>query len=112
MGKRSRPKPRRLAEKLLQIRLSYDLSQNGMIRRLGLTDELVQADVSSFELGTREPALPHLLQYARTAGVTADVLIDDELDLPKKLASDPLHGVVRAATAPTKKRKRRSTRGA
>ena len=107
MGKRARPKPRRLAEKLLQIRSAYDLSQNGMIRRLGLEDELVQADVSAFELGTREPALPHLLQYARTAGVTVDVLIDDDLDLPAKLASDPMHGVVKAVRASGKKRKKR-----
>lgn len=106
MGKKSRPKPQRLAEKLLQIRLAYDLSQNGMIRRLGLTDDLVQADVSAFELGTREPALPHLLQYARTAGVTVDVLIDDDLDLPKKLANDPAHGVVKAVTTQKKKRRR------
>lgn len=105
MGKRSRPKPQRLAEKLLQIRLAYDLSQNGLIRRLGLEDELVQADVSSFELGTREPALPHLLRYARTAGITVDVLIDDDLDLPKKLASDPMHGVVKAVTASKKRKK-------
>jgi transcriptional regulator with XRE-family HTH domain len=105
MVKRSRPKPRRLAEKLLQIRMAYDLSQNGMIRRLGLGDELVQADVSSFELGTREPALPHLLRYARTAGVTVDVLIDDDLDLPKKLASDPLHGVVKTVTTSKKRKK-------
>lgn len=105
MGKRSRPKPRRLAEKLLQIRQAYDLSQNGMIRRLGLGDELVQADVSAFELGTREPALPHLLRYARTAGVTVDVLIDDDLDLPKKLAGDPMHGVVKAVTTLKKRKK-------
>src|SRR5215212_3445394 len=105
MGKRSRPRPRRLAEKLLQIRQAYDLSQNGMIRRLGLEEELVQADVSAFELGTREPALPHLLRYARTAGVTVDVLIDDDLDLPKKLASDPRHGVVKTVTTSKKRKK-------
>jgi len=104
MGKKSRPKPIRLAEKLLQIRRAYELSQNGMIRKLGLADELVQADVSAFELGTREPALPHLLQYARTAGITVDVLIDDKLDLPGKLAADPKHGVV--SPAPAKKKKR------
>jgi transcriptional regulator with XRE-family HTH domain len=108
MGKRSRPKPARLAEKLLQIRRAYDLSQNGMIRKLGLADELVQADVSAFELGTREPALPHLLQYARTVGITVDVLIDDKLDLPGKLAADPKHGVV--SPAPSKKKKRTGAR--
>lgn len=105
MGKRSRSKPERLAEKLLQIRHAYDLSQNGMIRRLGLTDELVQADISAFELGTREPALPHLLRYAQMAGVTVDVLIDDKAELPKKLSSDPMHGVVRSASVPRSRKK-------
>lgn len=103
MGKRSRPRPARLAEKLLQIRLAYDLSQNGMISRLGLTNELVQADISAFELGTREPALPHLLRYARIAGMTVDTLIDDEMDLPEKLAADPKHGIVKHLTQSKKK---------
>ncbi len=98
MGKKSRPKPAKLAEKLLQIRLAYGLSQNGMINRLGLSDELVQADISAFELGTREPALPHLLRYARVTGMIVDVLIDDEMDLPVKLAADPAHGVVKPLT--------------
>ncbi len=109
MGKKSRPKPQRLAEKLLQIRNAYDLSQNGLIRRLSLTDELVQADISAFELGTREPALPYLLRYARTAGIIVDVLIDDDLDLPGKLASDPRHGMVKPIAISAKKRKRRQT---
>lgn len=105
MGKRSRPKPERLAEKLLQIRQAYDLSQNGMIRRLGLVGELIQADISAFELGTREPALPHLLRYAKVAGISVDLLIDDEVDLPPKLAGDPAHGVVKAPEAPHKKKR-------
>ena len=106
MGKRSRPKPARLADKLLQIRLAYGLSQNGMISRLVLSEELVQADVSAFELGTREPALPHLLRYARVAGVTVDVLIDDEMELPEKLAVDPTHGVVKPLTGSKRRRER------
>jgi transcriptional regulator with XRE-family HTH domain len=100
MGKRSRPKPERLAEKLLQIRNAYGLSQNEMISRLGLTKELIQADISSFERGIREPPLPYLLDYARTAGGRdcgriLEILLDDELDLPEKLTSDPQHGIVR-----------------
>jgi transcriptional regulator with XRE-family HTH domain len=115
MGKRSRPKPNRLAEKLLQIRNAYGLSQNEMIRRLGLTDELVQADISAFERGIREPPLPYLLDYARTAGGKdcgriLEILIDDALDLPEKLASDPNHGVVKPVAGIKRKRadKRRS----
>ena len=87
MGTASRRKPARLAEKLLQIRNTLDLSQNELIARMGLTEELSQYNISTFERGLREPSLPVLLQYARAAGVWVDVLIDDELDLPAKLPS-------------------------
>ena len=83
MGRASRTKPARLAEKLLQIRTALGLSQNEMISRLGLTEELLREEISAFERGVREPPLPVLLRYARTAGVYVDVLIDDELDLPE-----------------------------
>jgi transcriptional regulator with XRE-family HTH domain len=85
MGTFARRKPRRLAEKLLSIRKSYGDSQNMLLRRLGLADELTQSDVSAFERGTREPSLLILLEYARTAGVWIDVLVDDDLDLPENL---------------------------
>jgi len=85
MGHKSRQKPTRLAEKLARIRNELELSQNGMIRELGLTDELRQSHISMFEHGEREPSLIVLLRYARAAGVSTDVLIDDELDLPKRL---------------------------
>lgn len=91
MGRYHREKPERLAEKLLQIRNSLGLSQNQMIRHLGLTDVITQSRISGYEIGTREPSLPTLLRYARAAGVCADVLIDDELDLPSKLPSKPRH---------------------
>lgn len=35
MGRGTRHKPRRLPEKLLQIRTALGLSQNGIVRRLG-----------------------------------------------------------------------------
>ena len=85
MGRTSREKPERLAEKLLQIRLALDLSQGDLLSRLGLTERLNRDDVSKYERGVREPSLPVLLRYARAAGISTDVLIDDELDLPKKL---------------------------
>ena len=91
MGKRSRPKPERLAEKLLQIRLALDLSQDGMLARLELGESHFRSAVSGYELGTREPPLPVLLKYARLAGVCVDVLIDDALDLPDKLPATPKH---------------------
>lgn len=87
MGSSPRPKPERLPEKLLAIRLSLELSQDGMLARLGLAESRYRSAISGYELGTREPPLPMLLQYARIAGVWVDVLIDDELDLPAKLPS-------------------------
>ena len=86
-----RQKPERLAEKLRQIRLALGLSQDGMLERLGLTEEFFRSRISAYELGNREPPLPVLLQYARLVGVSTDVLIDDEMDLPAKLPSKPKH---------------------
>ena len=85
MGHKSRKKPTRLAEKLARIRNELELSQSGMIREMGLTGELGQSHLSMFESGQREPTLIVLLRYARAAGISTDVLIDDELDLPKRL---------------------------
>ena len=89
MGRMPRPKPLRLAEKLLCIRQALGLSQNGMLARLGLDEKLFRSAISGYELGTREPPLPVLLEYARAVGVWLDVLVDDELDLPKKLPAKP-----------------------
>lgn len=119
MGRRTRPKALRLNEKLRQIRLAYGLSQAEMVSRLGLTKELNPSDISAFERvppdrWSREPALPHLLRYARVAGVTIEVLIDPKLELPYKLAPDPMHGVVQrsspAKTATKSKKNKRSPR--
>lgn len=85
MGRSSRRKQKYLAEKLLQIRLALDLSQDGMLRHLELTDDLYRTNISSYERGEREPPLFALLAYARSVGISTDVLIDDELDLPAKL---------------------------
>lgn len=95
MGRVARPKPARLAEKLLQIRAALGLSQNGMLARLGLDEKLFRSAISGYELGTREPPLPVLLKYAEEAGVWVDVLINDELDLPQILPSVPKHEGVR-----------------
>ncbi len=85
MGKAVRERPLHLAEKLLHIRKALGLSQNGMIRRMGLTDKIVQADISTYEIDQREPPLKVLLAYARAANVVVEALIDDELSLPSEL---------------------------
>ncbi len=91
MGRASKRTPTRLAEKLLQIRLALGLSQNEMIKRLELSDELMQASISGYELATRTPPLHVILLYAEAAGICTDVLINDDLDLPAKLPAKPKH---------------------
>lgn len=81
MGRVSREKPKRLAEKLLKIRLNLGLSQNQMLENLGLTEKVFRSAISGYELGTREPTLPILLKYARLAKISTDSLIDDELEI-------------------------------
>ena len=90
MGTKGRPKPARLASKLLEIRTKLGLSQNGMIRRMGLRDQLVQAEISAYEHGLREPPLHVLLRYARVANILVEWLIDDEINLPDGLPAPAL----------------------
>ena len=106
MGSAPRPKPKRLAEKLLQIRLALNLSQDGMLVRLGLDAKLLRTAVSGYELGTREPPLPVLLKYARCVGISTDVLIDDELDLPNKLLKGSNREIISRTRTPRTNRKR------
>ena len=83
----ARPRPSRLAEKLLQIRNALGLSQTEMHKRLGVEDLIEYHSISKYELNKNEPSLVILLEYARLANVYVEVLIDDELDLPAKLPS-------------------------
>ena len=85
MGRARRTQPRKLAKKLHKIRVDLlGLSQSEMARELGLT--VHYAAVSNFELGTREPGLEVVLKYARLTGIPMEVLVDDNLDLPKDLS--------------------------
>jgi transcriptional regulator with XRE-family HTH domain len=83
MGRSPRPRPRKLARKLLTIRRQLGLSQTEMCKALGLT--VHYSAVSQYELGTREPPIIVLLHYARMANVPLEVLADDALDLPDVL---------------------------
>ncbi len=95
MGRATREKPARLAAKLVRIRQAFGLSQDEIIRHLGLTERLSRDDISKYERGVREPSLPVLLRFARAAGVCLDVLVDDGLDLPAKLPAKPIHNVTK-----------------
>lgn len=87
MGRSRRPLPKRLGEKLRRIRASMNLTLEQIIERLDYkSSPLHPTNISSMERGEREPSLPLLLAYARLIGISTDVLIDDDLDLPKGIA--------------------------
>lgn len=103
--KSKRKRPARLAEKLLEIRTKLGLSQGGMVRRLGLEDELERDYISKFERDVLEPPLHVLCAYAEVCNVFIDVLVIDDLDLPEKLPSvKKSEGVKRAAVPHSIKR--------
>jgi transcriptional regulator with XRE-family HTH domain len=101
----ARQRAERLAEKLLQVRLTLGLSQAEMLKRLGAEDMIVYNRISDYERGEREPPLPILLRYARAACVPTEVLIDDELDLPEKLPGPTDHEAIRHQFAARRRRR-------
>lgn len=103
MGKSARLKPKRLAEKLVQIRNALGLSQSEMHRRLGLEELTDPKRISDYELGNSEPPLPVTLQYARAAGVHMEALVEDELDLPHELPGTTRHEAIKRQYASRRK---------
>ena len=75
-----RPRPQHLAAKLRHIRKSFGLTQPKLIERLNL-DGMSPPYISQYESGRTEPTLLVLLAYARVAGVSVEMLIDDQVKL-------------------------------
>ena len=87
MGRGIRTQPRGLKEKLKAIRTSMGITQQQMVDSLTpyAPNEFIDSGyISQFENGKREPSLPVLLAYSKLTHVSVNVLIDDELDLPKR----------------------------
>ena len=94
MGQSKRTQPKRLKSKLKAIRTHLDLTQEEMVLRLrkfAPKESIDTGYVSRFENGKREPTLPILLAYSKLTGVSINALVDDELDLPKRLAGRSKH---------------------
>ena len=81
----ARPRPARLAEKLLQIRQSLGISQNELVKRLGVQDQINYVFISKYESNKNEPPAHVLLAYARLMGIPVETLMDDSLDLPPEI---------------------------
>ena len=77
----SRPRPKHLANKLLQIRRSLRMSQGEMVKQLGVQHLIHYTNISKYELDKNEPPLAIVLAYARLVGIRVEQLIDDEIEL-------------------------------
>jgi transcriptional regulator with XRE-family HTH domain len=77
----SRPRPKHLAQKPLQIRRSLGVSRGELVRLLGVQALIDHTTVSKYELDKNEPPLAILLAYARLVGIPVEKIIDDELEL-------------------------------
>lgn len=104
MARGARVRPERLSEKLLQIRLALGLSQSGLLRKLGLEEQMDYRRISEFERGTTEPQLSVVLLYARAAGVHMEDIVDDELDLPSRLPGDVKYKGIKSKPIPRRPR--------
>ena len=76
----ARPRPKRLAEMLLKIRQTLDVSQSMMVYRLGV--DLAPNNISKYEHDLNEPPIDVMLAYARLARVSLEQLVDDDMELP------------------------------
>jgi transcriptional regulator with XRE-family HTH domain len=106
MGRASREKPIRLGEKLLEIRIKLGLSQDGMLRALGLAEKYGRHYISGFERGEREPPLMVLLRYSEVAKVWLNALVDDNVDLPEELPLRHMHSGVKRPRISTSGRRK------
>ena len=77
----ARNRPKRLAEKLLQIREALGLSQREMAERLGNYRTQNHFNISKYERGKSVPPIEVVLAYARVANVQMDQIVDDDLDI-------------------------------
>ena len=83
MGQAPRNRPKRLGEKLRQIREAIGLSQKEMAERLAERTgfKITHTHVSKYERDRVEPFLETTLAYARLASVEMNDLADDDVDL-------------------------------
>ena len=83
MGHARPNRPKRLGEKLLQIREALGSSQKEMAERLaGRTGlKITQTHISNYEQDRVEPFFVTTLAYARLANVEMNEIADDDIDI-------------------------------
>ena len=84
MGRSTRHRPQKLAEKLQKIRENLGLSMSQLVSQIESEEiPLYKADISKYEAGLREPPLVILLRYARLGKVSVESIIDDDLEIKR-----------------------------
>jgi|SRR5215213_1799934 len=73
----ARHRPKRLAEKLLQIREALGLTQREMAEQL----ETSYRNISKYERDKSTPPIEVVLAYARAANVQLEQIVDDDQNL-------------------------------
>ncbi len=88
MSSKKPEQPKRIAKKVTRIRLKLGLTQEQMAvalqEKAAKGVKIYAGYVGLYELSKRTPLPLVILAYAKVAGISTDVLIDDELDLPTK----------------------------
>ena len=79
----ARNRPKRLAEKLLQIRKALGLSQKEIAERLSERAgvKITSKNISKYERDRSVPFIEVVLAYARLANVEMNEIVDDDLEL-------------------------------
>ena len=80
MARYRRKSPKKLGEKMREVRLRLGMTQEEVAKHLG-TDS---GAISRFERGLRDPSLLEILAFSRMCGIGVEVLIDDKMSLAKK----------------------------
>lgn len=103
MGRSKRIQPEKLKIKLGIIRdkMGFTLQEMSDSLKKHAQNEFIDPSyVSQFEKGKREPSLRILLAYSTISGVSINILVDDERNLPKHI---PTYGwIFEAARLPSK----------
>jgi transcriptional regulator with XRE-family HTH domain len=86
MAKKLLDAPKRMGQKVKAIRLGLGFTQQQMYDLLKSKGAKIHLGyIGLYESDDRLPSHMGTLAYARAVGISTDILIDDELDLSKKL---------------------------